>query len=387
MGRALLILVVLLPLACRPPVRTLTVAAALLPSELPAYREMLRGFERASGWKVVVVPQQYADIRRALKAQAHAGAGTLDLVELDVYSLAVAANDVEVLDEVALAAAIAALAPPTLHAGRIDGLRFLPHRLSWQALLYNHAELGAPPRTWDELRAVAHAHPGRIAFKGALYEGLTCDVLPFVWAAGGRADVFDDAAARAAFRLFADLAPALHPQSAVLREATAAEALARGEVVLELNWPFAMSLFHAQGLAPEPIRSAPLPRGPAGGATVLGGGYIGIPRGASQPAAAQRLIAYLLAAPAQTQLRDALGWFSARRDIAVADGGAGAALLAGFAATRDEVRARPQRLDYPLLSRLWQEAFRAVVFSGSDPDTALAAAARQWAAAAPPAER
>jgi len=370
-------------LSCRPPARTLTIAAALLPSELPAYRAALRDFERSSGWRVVVVPQQYADIRRALAAQARAGTGTLDLVELDVYSLALAAGDVAALDEDELATTLAALNPATVEAGRIDGLRFLPHRLSWQALLYDHDELGSAPRTWDELRAVARRHRGRIAFKGARYEGLTCDVLPFVWAAGGRADVFDDSAARAAFRLFADLAPALHPQSAVLREATAAEAMARGEVVLELNWPFAMSLFHAQGLAPRRIRSAPLPRGPAGSATVLGGGYVGIPRGAPQRAAASRLLAYLLDRQAQTQLRDALGWFSPRRDVALAGSGSGAELLDGFIASRDDVRSRPQRRDYPRLSRLWQEAFRAVVFSGADPDVALSAAARQWAASAP----
>ncbi|MDP9134330.1 MAG: non-homologous end-joining DNA ligase, partial [Actinomycetota bacterium] len=65
----------------------------------------------------------------------------------------------------------------------------------------------AAPRTWDELLAVARAHPGGIGMKGALYEGLTCDVLPFVWAAGGGAVDFDDPGARAAFKLFAQLAP------------------------------------------------------------------------------------------------------------------------------------------------------------------------------------
>ena len=46
----------------------------------------------------MVVPQQYADIRRALAAEAFAGRGTLDLVELDVYSLAAAARQVTVFD-------------------------------------------------------------------------------------------------------------------------------------------------------------------------------------------------------------------------------------------------------------------------------------------------
>jgi ABC-type glycerol-3-phosphate transport system substrate-binding protein len=375
--RAGLILLLLCLAACEPPERTLTVAAALLPSELPAYREVLSQFARERGWQVVVVPQKYADIRRAAAAEAIAGSGSLDVIELDVYSLAAAASDVTVLDEAALAPELAALDPEAVRAGRVDGLRFLPHRLTWQALIYNHAVLGAPPQDWEALRAVADAHPGRIAVKGALYEGLTCDVLPFVWAAGGRADAFDDPGAHAAFRLFAELAPDLNPQSATLREATLAEAMARGEVVLELNWPFAMSLFGSQGLAPNPLRSAPLPRGPAGRATVLGGGYLAIPRGTRQRDAALELVRYLMSQPVQTQLRDRLGWFSARRDVPTGDGGA---LLDGFTAMRAEVRARPTRADYQHLSRLWQEAFRAVAFEHVDPDTALATAARRWAA-------
>ena len=377
MYRAVLIALLFAPVACQRHDHTLTLAAALLPSELPGYREVVRGFERDAGWRIVVVPQQYADIRRALAAEAAAGSGTLDLVELDIYSLAAAAADVAVLDETTLAAELSALAPAAVEVGRLDGLRFLPHRLTWQALIYNHAALGTAPRTWDELLAVARAHPGRIGLKGALYEGLTCDVLPFVWAAGGNALDFDDPGARAAFRFLALLAPALNPQSATFREASIAEAMARGEIVLHLNWPFAMSLFASQGLAPDPIRSATLPEGPAGTATVLGGGYLAIPRSAPQASAALRLARYLLSAPAQTELHDRLGWFSARRDVAVGDGGA---LLSGFAAMRDAVHARPEIADYRLLSRLWQEAFRAVAFEHADPDAALAAAARQWAA-------
>jgi ABC-type glycerol-3-phosphate transport system substrate-binding protein len=376
-GRASLIALACALVACQADDRALTLAAALLPSELPAYRTVVEGFERASGRRVVIVPQQYADIRRALAAEAAAGSGTLDLVELDIYSLAAAAGDVAVLDETALAAELSALAPAPVQAGRIDGLRFLPHRLTWQALIYNHAVLGAAPRTWDDLLAVARAHPGGIGIKGALYEGLTCDVLPFVWAAGGGAVDFDDPGARAAFELFAQLAPALNPQSATFREASIAEAMARGEIVLHLNWPFAMSLLGSQGLAPNPIRSAALPQGPRGSATVLGGGYLAIPRGAAQGAAALQLARYLLSAPAQEQLHERLGWFSARRDVALDDGGP---LLAGFAAMRDDARARPEIADYPFLSRLWQEAFRAVVFERADPDTVLAAAARRWAA-------
>lgn len=350
-----------------------TVAVGLLPDELGPYRAIVADWQHDTATRVTVVPQQYADIRRALAAESAAGDGTLDLVELDVHSLALAAADVRVLDTAAIAGVVAALEPATVRAGSIHGQRFLPHRVTWQAMLYDHAALGAPPATWDELLAVARAHPGKIGFKGAHYEGLTCDVLPFVWAAGGDGAHFDDRGAHAAFALFAELAPYVSPQSAGFREATIVEAMARGELVLHLNWPFAVAALASQGMAPDPIRAAPLPSGPDGRATVLGGGYLAIPRNAPHPDAALRLLLHLLSRDVQQRLGRDVGWFSARRDVPPAADGA---LLQGFAAMRADARPRPERADYPRLSRAWQEAFRAVVFDGAAPDDALAHAAR-----------
>src|SRR6185295_18055814 len=149
----------------------------------------------------------------------------------------------------------------------------------------------------------------------------------------------------AAFRFFAALAPYLHPESATMKEPAIAEAMARGELVLHLNWPFVMSLYASQGLSPDPIRSAPLPRGPTGRATVLGGGYLGLPANAPHRAEALALVRHLLAADVQRRFARELGWFSARRDVTV---DAGDTPLAGFAAMRDVVRPRPERADYPL---------------------------------------
>ncbi|MEW6268251.1 MAG: hypothetical protein AB1689_03005, partial [Thermodesulfobacteriota bacterium] len=140
---------------------------------------------------------------------------------------------------------------------------------------------------------------------------------------------------------------------------------------LHLNWPFAISLLADQGLAPEPIRAAPLPAGPAGRATVLGGGYLALARNTARPDAALRLARHLLSHDVQARLGRDLGWFSARRDVAPGEGNV---LLAGFAAMRGDLRSRPERTDYPAISRAWQEAFRAVVFDGVEPAAALAEA-------------
>src|SRR5262249_54311845 len=97
-ARVQLLVVALAAIACGRTTSALTVAVALLPSELPVSRAGVADFERARGERVVVVPQQYADIRRALEAESAAGRGTLDLVELDVYSLEAAAPFVAPLD-------------------------------------------------------------------------------------------------------------------------------------------------------------------------------------------------------------------------------------------------------------------------------------------------
>ncbi len=157
-------------------------------------------------------------------------------------------------------------------------------------------------------------------------------MLPFVWAAGGDGETLDDGGARAAFRFFAALAPYVNPQSATFKEATIAEAMARGEIVLHLNWPFAMSVYEHQGLAPDRIRSAPFPAGPRGRATVLGGGYLGVPRAAPHPVEALALARFLLSRETQLELGRRLGWFSARHDVPLAND----TLLAGFC--RDATR-------------------------------------------------
>src|SRR5258708_32049510 len=99
--RLVLALALCLSLGCQGSSAALTVALGLLPGELATYRAIVADFERATGQRVLVVPQQYPDIRRALRAESVAARGTLDLVELDVYSLAPAANDVRVLDAAA----------------------------------------------------------------------------------------------------------------------------------------------------------------------------------------------------------------------------------------------------------------------------------------------
>lgn len=349
--------------------RTVNAALALFPEEAARYQAFAAQFERLGGVRLRLVPQTYGDIRRALQAQAGARRGSLDLVELDLAMLGQARAWVQPLDSVVPASARALFPPAAWEAGSAGGhLYFIPHRLMWQAMIYNRAEVPRPPASWEELRRFARAHPGKLGLKGALYEGAICDVAPFVWEAGGDLLAPDSPAAMAALDFLQELAPDLNSYSPVFREMSILEAQARGSVWIHFNWPFAMSYLSGKGLAPSPNLSAPIPAGPGGRATVLGGGYLAIARAAPHRAAALAFLRYLLTARAQTRLSRTLGWYGS---VPPPPGSRDALLYAGFAAMRLQVRARPVIDCYSSLSNRWQRAIRAALFDHAPANQAL----------------
>lgn len=349
----------------------LNLALAVFPSEAARYAEFVAPFEAAHHLRINIVAQSYGDILQALRVQSQSRRGSLDLVELDLAMLGEARSDVAALD---------GLVPPSAHslfseaawaaATENDHIYFIPHRLMWQAMIYNRIEVPDPPRTWDELARFARAHPGKLAFKAARYEGATCDAMAFVWSAGGSECDPESSGSLRAFDFLQLLAPDLNDESAVFREMSVLEAQARGTVWIHFNWPFAIGYLKSKGLAPEVDLSAPIPAGPDGMATPLGGGYLAIPISAPHPELARAFISWLLTPKVQARLSIELGWYGS---VPPAAGSEDAKLYAGFTAMRDHVRARPVLACYPQLSNRWQQAIRAVLLRGSAPGAALAA--------------
>lgn len=353
------------------PSSQLNVALAIFPNEAARYRRFVRPFEAATGAHVNLVAQSYGDILNVLRASASTRRGSLDVVELDLSMLGEARYAVRPLDGIVPASARSLFPAAAWRAATHGGhLYFVPHRLMWEALIYNRIKVPHPPQTWAALQQFVRAHPGKFALKAARYEGAICDVMPLVWAAGG-----SELAPRApgsldAFDFLASLAPYINPDSAVFREMSVLEAQARATVWIHFNWPFAMGYLASKGLAPSVDRSAPLPAGPDGRrATPLGGGYLAIPRSAPHPALAAAFIKYLLTPRAQRRLSLDLGWYGS---IAPPPGSPEAALYTGFTAMRPYVRARPAIRCYARLSDRWQRAIRGVLFAGETPRSALA---------------
>ena len=358
------------------PARQVTFLAALLPSEQMTYREVLTDFSHRTGIRVKLVAQQYAQIREALEAELQAGRGEIDLVELDVYLLPILADAVQPLDTFRIDLdSLRKHVPRDAWRAGVTGkplrLRFLPHRLNWQALFYDATVLTKPPATWEELLQVAKDHPGAIGLKGAHYEGLVCDVFPFVWQAGGDVLHPDSPEVLQAMRFLVRLAQFFNPSVQSYKESSILQAQEHREIILHPNWPFAVPLLKNKGLLPGRIRTAPLPRGPAGTATVLGGGYLGIPRTAPHPDLAARLLAYLTSRTTQHRLLTSLGWFPVRDDAWGHLPDYTAQAYAGFLAMRGSVRARPAIPEYPRISQVWQDGVVQILFEHRDPVAVL----------------
>lgn len=380
---ALLLAIVVVAAGCsqRSAAQTsLTVALALLPEEATRYQTFVGEFERRTGIHVALVAQGYGDILRSLQAEALGGRGSLDLVELDVSMLTEAQPWVRDLHPLPTPSARPLFPAAAWEPATTDGhVFFVPHRLTWQAMIYDRVRVPQPPRTWDELQRFAAQHPGRVALKGALYEGVVCDVWPFIWAGGGSDPLSPDSAgAVRALGYLQHIGPDLNDFSPVFREMSVLEAQARGTVWIHFNWPFAMSYLQAKGLAPSVDLSAPIPAGPAGAFTTLGGGYLGVPISAPHPAAAREFLRYLLTADTQQRLSRELGWFGS---VPPPEGSEEARLYQGFTAMRTSTRARPARQCYAQSSDRWRRAFRSVIFAGESPRDALAAIAREGGSA------
>lgn len=351
----------------------LNLALAVFPTEARQYQEFAADFTSHSGVHINLIAQSYVDILRALQAEAAAGRGALDLVELDLSMLGEARPDVRALDDL-VSPSRRALFPKAAWEAASNGnhIYFIPHRLMWQAMIYNRVEVPQPPATWEELSAFVKHYPDKFAIKGALYEGAVCDVMPFVWAAGGSEQAPSSQGSLTALEFLGSLASGLNPMSEVFREMSVLEAQARGQVWIHFNWPFAMGYLASRGLAPEVDLSAPIPSGPGGAFTVLGGGYLAIPRSAPHPEAAQEFLCYLMTASTQIRLSRQLGWFGS---IPPEPGTEQARLYAGFTAMKDRVRARPTVEDYTALSNGWQRVIHEVLFDHTQPAAAIAG---QW---------
>jgi trehalose transport system substrate-binding protein len=331
-------------------------------------------FEQQYGVTIRSVQAEAADAVKKLLAMHRAGRMQVDLIAQDMLLLQplVDAGVMEDLTD-SRAAIPSTVLPQLVEVGNFDGtIYFMPYRPNVQIAYYHATKFAAyglqPPRTWDELLAVARRFKaeegvGRVLLHGTLDLNTTTHVIEFIWAAGGNPLRLNDQGSLQAFTFLQQLAPALAPETRRANWNTSNSFLGTESVYLARNWPFGVHLL-VQQAGKTQIKAYAGWRGPVQQAHVLGGEVLGIPKGAPRRDLALALMRYLMSKPVQESLVSALGWPSFRSD---AYGTIEPWQIPYFAAVQEALvyaRARPHVAKWHEVDRVLNGAFREVVYEG-----------------------
>jgi trehalose transport system substrate-binding protein len=356
---------------------TLRVVMGLSESEWRVVRDVaIAPFERETGARVVPVQMEASDLVRQLGAQVAANAVSIDLFTQDNNQLAplVAGDLVEDLTP------FADLVPPetldSLRPGLVfDGRPyFFPYRPNVQITYYLEQHFAAygltPPRTWDDLLAVARTFAqrekfGRVAIQGVPGGPLGVTVTEFLWQGGGDPLHLDAPESVRAFEYLQRLAPYLSPVYQTAKFDTLNTYLAAETVYLGQNWPFGVDVIVREYRKPD-VGAYSGWAGPAGEVHVLGGEVIGIPRNAPRRELALRFAQFLMSRPVQEALLQRLAWPPMREDAfgAVADWQR--PYFAAVQAALRQARPRPNVVYWGDVERVLGDAFGDVV-AGQQP--------------------
>jgi trehalose transport system substrate-binding protein len=304
---------------------TLTVMMGLAEVEWRVMREhVFPPFERQHQVSVRGVQAEAPDAAKKLIAMHRARRMEVDLITQDILQLAplVQAGVMEDLS------AHRRMIPETalshlVDVGMFDGaLYFMPYRPNVQIAYYQAEKFKAyglqPPRTWDDLLAVARRFRGaegvgRVALQGTLTPSTSTQVIEFIWGAGGDPLVLNDRGSVQALTFLQQLAPYLAPETRRADWNTTNALLATESVYLARNWPFGIYQL-VQEAGKTQIHVYQGWQGPVREAHMLGGEVIGIPKGTAHRELALEFMRYLMSGPVQEMLVSHLAWPSYRDD-------------------------------------------------------------------------
>lgn len=267
-------------------------------------------------------------------------------------------------------------------------------------LLYYRRDLLAkygykPPATWAELVAqartiVAQEGRGLVGYSGQFkqYEGLVCDMLEFVWSAGGaaldpsgrRSLLAAPPAVKAVGFVRDEIIGGAAPRGVLAyQEPESLSLFSQGQAVFMRNWPYAWALLADpdKSRVAGRVGLAPLPAFPGGrSASALGGWQLGISAFSRRPAEAWKLVQYLSSEVVQRRLALEAGLAPSRkalyRDPWVLKARPQFKVLGRVLAG---ARPRPRTPLYPAVSHRMQRYFHAAISRRDSDIPALAAQA------------
>lgn len=308
--------------------------------ELETLREVIiPGFEaKYPGADVEDVAVPYDQLHQKMITAA-AGGDLPDVMRADIIWVPEAAKlgllerlDTAMPDFEELAAKVF---PGTLETNRYqDGYYGLPLDTNTRVLMYNADALAAagvsePPATFDELRELADKLAGTDIYAFA-DNGLSgWNVLPWIWSAGG--DITDENYTKATgylnspesvagVTLLFDLFQKEQMPNIVLGGTggvPTSDGLATGKYATILDGPWMYPIFEAAHPDFE-LQVGPVPAGPGGSVSVVGGEDIVVFRGSRNKALALEFTRYLLSDEAQLEFAK-IGQMSVLRDLDVVE--------------------------------------------------------------------
>lgn len=216
---------------------------------------------------------------------------------------------------------------PVLNAGVINNaVVALPLRTDCEVLYYNEGafeEYGVPlPDEWDSWNDLYNAAKtfkektgsAKLGIKGDLYEGLTCNVLSYIWAAGGEVIdeqgnvVFDSPQTIETFDFLKKLwnEGLIHQSSRIWKEGSIVEeGMMTNQIYMAMDWPYAMGMLQNAGKDEWKVALTPKAETRA---TALGGWYFVVPENAPEPELAWEFIKSMLSDDIQLLMNEKLGW-------------------------------------------------------------------------------
>ncbi len=278
-----------------------------------------------------------------------------------------------------------------------DSLYALPWFVDVGMLYWRTDLMTAPPAAFDQLRSLAGSamRDGGVRYgfvwQGARYEGLITAFVEMLGAHGG--SILDDRGrvsvdAPAGVRALTAMRDAIRdggisPEAVLTwQEEQTRFAFQNGNAAFMRNWPYAYPLMQdsAESRVAGRFAVAPMPAAEGGSpSAALGGGQLAINAHSRHPQEAFELIAYLLAPAQMLERARVVGQYPSRRDLY--DGlELAEALPIPPADVRRIIEAatpRPVTPVYTQLSEILQVQLHRALTGQTEPDAALASAARQ----------
>src|SRR4051794_18677086 len=169
-------------------------------------------------------------------------------------------------------------------------------------IYYRTDKVKTPPKTWQELYKMAGSSGG-IVYQGAPYEGLTCDFLELLFAAGGtvlsddgtKATIDSPESVKALQFMVDGIKSGAAPKAVTTyMEPESLTAFQTGKYAFMRNWPYAYALNEKANKVKGKFKVMPFPSFEGGGkAGILGGHNSVVSAYSKNPGAALKLIEFI----------------------------------------------------------------------------------------------